>query len=172
MNEWMNKWMTYLNNIFCHFCLSLQLIANMFVGKIIVSRRTMPPFGTMLAKINRPIQSSIYLWNFYNRCFLIYYLLLADFWQFYAISCQIVVSSQNFLAFWKRKSQGPTSPGRLSRNFSGIQGHCQERKHRSGWGIIARCLPSAEHNAAIPSGEPFGLNGYSSVTSFSSFTYL
>jgi hypothetical protein len=29
----------------------------------------------------------------------------------------------------------------------------------SGCGIRARCLPSAEHSAAIPAGDPFGFMG-------------
>lgn len=28
---------------------------------------------------------------------------------------------------------------------------------------MAKCLPSGEHRDAVPSGEPFGLNGYVSV---------
>mmetsp|Transcript_11358 Transcript_11358/g.26602 ORF Transcript_11358/g.26602 Transcript_11358/m.26602 type:complete len:201 (-) Transcript_11358:1824-2426(-) len=36
---------------------------------------------------------------------------------------------------------------------------------------MARCLPSSLHSAAMPSGLPLGLNGYSCVTSFESLTY-
>lgn len=46
------------------------------------------------------------------------------------------------------------------------------RKHRSGCGIIPKCRPSGEHNAAMPKGEPLGLKGYASVTSPLSSQYL
>jgi hypothetical protein len=42
---------------------------------------------------------------------------------------------------------------------SGIHPHCQLRKVRSGWGMMARCLPSREQRLAIPRTEPFGLAG-------------
>ncbi len=56
--------------------------------------------------------------------------------------------------------------------FSGIHGHCQVSTHRSGWGIMAKCRPSWEHTAAIPWGLPFGLSGYTVVTSPLSSTYF
>lgn len=37
---------------------------------------------------------------------------------------------------------------------------------------MAKCLPSGEQSAAIPDGEPLGLNGYVSVTFCSESQYL
>ena len=61
-------------------------------------------------------------------------------------------------AFWKMRNHGDAC--RSLRQSEGIQGHCQVRVQRSGWGIMARWRPSGEQSAAIPSGEPLGLRGY------------
>lgn len=45
---------------------------------------------------------------------------------------------------------------------------CHLRKHLSGWGMRARCLPLGEHSAAMPCGDPLGLQGYAIVGSFRS----
>lgn len=39
------------------------------------------------------------------------------------------------------------------------QGFCQARKQRSGWGMSARWRPSGDVSAAMPLGEPLGLEG-------------
>ena len=52
------------------------------------------------------------------------------------------------------------------------QGFCQARKQRSGWGMSARWRPHGDVSAAMPSGEPFGLNGYASVDAPSASQYL
>jgi hypothetical protein len=49
------------------------------------------------------------------------------------------------------------------RQSVGIHGHCHVKTHLSGCGIMAKCRPSAEHRAAIPSTLPLGFNGYSVV---------
>lgn len=45
-------------------------------------------------------------------------------------------------------------------------------KQRSGCGMIARWRPFAEVSAAMPSGEPLGLKGYTSVASPEASVYL
>ena len=64
--------------------------------------------------------------------------------------------SHHSLAFWNIFNQGEA--GRFCQP-SGNQGHCQGRDTLSGCGIIARCRPSREQRAAVPKGEPLGLNG-------------
>ena len=51
-------------------------------------------------------------------------------------------------------------------------GFCHVMKQRSGCGMIARWRPLAAVSAAIPSGDPFGLNGYTSVASPKASVYL
>lgn len=64
-------------------------------------------------------------------------------------------------AFLNMRSQGEGL--RAGLKSLGAHGHCQPRVQRSGWGIMARCLPSLEHSPAMPCGEPLGFRGYSSV---------
>lgn len=64
--------------------------------------------------------------------------------------------SHHCRAFWNILSQGETGEFFIS---SGIHAHCQGRMVLSGWGIMARCLPSGLHRAVIPWGDPLGLKG-------------
>jgi len=63
--------------------------------------------------------------------------------------------SHHSLAFWNIRSHGEA----LRPDFqpSVIHAHCHSKKVLSGWGIIARCLPSGELKAVNPDGEPLGL---------------
>jgi hypothetical protein len=60
----------------------------------------------------------------------------------------------------------------LNRRKERHQGFCQARKQRSGWGMSARWRPHGEVSAAMPSGEPLGLNGYASVAAPAASQYL
>ncbi|KAA8589290.1 hypothetical protein FQN60_012655 [Etheostoma spectabile] len=71
------------------------------------------------------------------------------------------VASQRAAAFLNMRSQGEGV--REGLKSLGAQGVCQPRVQRSGWGIMARCLPSLEQSPAMPCGEPLGFRGYSSV---------
>ncbi|KAK4776495.1 hypothetical protein SAY86_005183 [Trapa natans] len=60
--------------------------------------------------------------------------------------------------FWSTTTAAPEAAAAAAA-MVGYQGNCHIIKHRSGWGIMARCLPSGEQIAAIPKGDPFRLNG-------------
>ncbi len=75
------------------------------------------------------------------------------------ISVTYADPSHHSRAFWNIFSQGEAWPGMAALISSGIHPHCQLRKVRSGWGMMARCLPSREQRLAIPRTEPFGLAG-------------
>ncbi|KAF3835028.1 hypothetical protein F7725_027586 [Dissostichus mawsoni] len=74
---------------------------------------------------------------------------------------QSATRSQGAAAFLNMRSHGEGV--REGLKSLGAQGHCHPRVQRSGWGIMARCLPSLEQSPATPRGEPFGFRGYSSV---------
>mmetsp|Transcript_51047 Transcript_51047/g.169095 ORF Transcript_51047/g.169095 Transcript_51047/m.169095 type:complete len:253 (-) Transcript_51047:1663-2421(-) len=78
------------------------------------------------------------------------------------------VDAQKAAAFWKRRSHGADA---FASHSGGAHGHCHLTKQRSGCGIMARWRPSGEQRAAMPSGEPLGLCGYSCVTSHASLMY-
>merc|ERR1711959_211624 len=81
-------------------------------------------------------------------------------------------SSHQACAFWNICNHGEAAncPGPSTHSL-GVHGHCHiPAVSLSGWGIIAICLPSELHNPTMPSGDPFGLNGYTSVDSPSSST--
>ena len=83
------------------------------------------------------------------------------------------VDSHHSRAFWNMRNHGDAFsaffPSR--RQSVGTHGHAHAWCVRSGCGMIARWRPSGVHRAAMPRGDPFGLNGYASVGATSSSTY-
>lgn len=82
-------------------------------------------------------------------------------WHHQKTVCYHCVSQHQAAAFLNMRSQGEGV--RECLKSLGAQGHCQPKVQRSGWGIMARCLPSLEQSPAMPCGEPLGFRGYSSV---------
>ena len=92
--------------------------------------------------------------------------------KFFKYQLSFVWASDQALAFWNSFSQGLGPSGCKLWFCLGYQGFCHIRKHLSGCGIMAKCLPSGEQSAAMPDGDPLGLKGYCSVTFCSESQYL